>query len=137
MEPVTKNKLSILFGRLGITHNLTDPVLHSCNNYLFDNAGLLAVEEEELIEAVKYLKDLIYYNELETIDDIIVYFENKKKNLSAFISNVLNNEGRDAITVNNAGGAFLQWNGGGVKADPQDEFYKICVRDQETNPTIT
>lgn len=136
MEPaIAQPKLFMLLSRFVSVKKLTSDILNNASDYLFNNSSALTVNDEEVADTIEYLKDLMYYNDLTTIDDILAHFDNKKKNISVFIADLLNAGGQNKITVDNSSGAFIEWNKDSLEVNGHFEPLNDYVNDHETEPT--
>jgi hypothetical protein len=69
---------------------LTPDILRSVRKYLFeDDLSIPFFRNSELFETAVYLKDLMHVNQLNSVGDILYYFEKKKKSISVFIDHAI------------------------------------------------
>ena len=68
---------------------LTKEIIKECSDYLFTkNSSLPFFKDSELFETIVYLKEVMYDNNLYTLEDVLGFYEKKKDDMRYFISSV-------------------------------------------------
>jgi hypothetical protein len=87
-----ETKLSELLGRFVKKESLTPQLVTISYEFLFGNIScLFTVRDTELYDAIIYLKEIMNFNHLHDINDILCYYERKKKSITMFIDNSITN----------------------------------------------
>jgi len=85
-QAIITDKFRGLMLRLVDEKLITPPLINLAYEYLFgDDGSVPFFVQTELFNAVIYLKDLMTSNKLSTLDDIIGYFDRKRRALASFI----------------------------------------------------
>lgn len=77
---------------------LTPEVVTLAGKYLLSNKfNMPFFKNDELFDAVVYLKDIMDINKLHDLGDILEYYEDKKRSLSVFISHSLKEQEQEKL----------------------------------------
>ena len=78
-------QLRELLGRFVSRDLLPDKVVEVCDDYLFKKGALPFFVETELFETVFYLKDVMMTNDLESLEDVLSYYQELTNDVNKFI----------------------------------------------------